>query len=153
MCVQNCPLLFRLRPAQVNVTKSVFSCKGPTCKEAELFSASMHQKFHTQKPLTTALQHGPSQEICRLQQHFASCNTHSIKQLSHYGWAPADILSSQRWVRNISGCKGNDVIVSEHCRTSICQPVKDRSDLYKTGTGTGTVCLESKTYSSEAFKS
>lgn len=48
MCVQNCPLLFRLRPAQVNdcVTKSVLSCKGPTCKEAELhlFSASMHTR-------------------------------------------------------------------------------------------------------------
>ena len=37
-CVQNCPLLFRLRPAQINdtVTKSVFSCKGPSCEEAEL---------------------------------------------------------------------------------------------------------------------
>lgn len=37
-CVQKCPLLFRLRPAQINdsMTELVFSFKGPSCEEAEL---------------------------------------------------------------------------------------------------------------------
>lgn len=44
------------------------------------------------------------------------------------------------------------VIVSVRCRrTCICQPSKSRPDLYKTGTGT--VCLESKAHSTEAFTS
>lgn len=41
--VQNCPLLFRLRPAQINdsMIKSVFhSRKGPSREEAELSGRS-----------------------------------------------------------------------------------------------------------------
>lgn len=138
MYVQNCPLVFRFRPAQGNdyVTKSVFSCKGPTRKEAEPFDFICFLP-----PCTLGISYTKATH---------KCNTHSVKQLSHHGWAPPDTFSSQRWVENISGCKGNNEIVSEHCRTSICQPGKDRPDLSEAETRT--VCLESKAYSSETFK-
>lgn len=137
-CVHNRPLLFRLRSAQINdsVTKSVFSCKGPSCEEAELSDFSCFQppctfinfihKSHSK--LSCSMDHpGKSAGCSNTVLATTALHSASIIQGVSSSRHPLTPKTSQE---HPQGVREMMVIVSKGCReTHICQPIKSRPDL------------------------
>lgn len=92
MCVQNCPLLFRLRPARINdsVSKSVFSCKSLSYEQAELrdfscFLPSCSVELSYMKAIHNCLAAWTIWTDLQAVATLYLLQKHSMQQLSHRG--------------------------------------------------------------------
>lgn len=110
--VQNCPLLFRLRPAQINdrVTKSAFSCKGPSCEEAELsdFSCFLPSCAVEISYMKATHNHLAAWTIRTDLQDCANCNDAPFSNYHVVGEHQRTSSHPKDESRTSSGCKGNN---------------------------------------------
>lgn len=140
---------------QVTLQSNHFHCTGPSCEEAELsdFSCLLSPVeiwyIKNTHQLSSSRDHPDRPAGCgNILLAATTLHSATIMQSVSTNWHPLTPKMSQhpQAVRNMT------VTASKCCRwTCTCQPTKSRPGLYKTRTGT--VRLESRSYSTETFKS
>lgn len=131
--VQNCPLLFRLRPAQINdsTTKSVFhSRKGPSREEAELFGSSCFLP-----PCRVEIWYLKANKLYCSNTVLRAAAPHSVT-IAEWVSTNDTLIPKTRRQEHPQSAREMMVTVSKSSKTHIYQAIKSRPHLYKPGTGT-----------------